>query len=80
MKTEILMPELGDDGPEEGEISFWMVDVGEEFEEGDDLVEILTDKATFNIPAPSAGVMSEVLVEEGVSAKVGEVLAVIETK
>ena len=80
MRIEIQLPELGDDGPEEGQVSFWLVDAGEEVSEGDDLVEILTDKATFNIPAPAAGTLAEVLANEGDTVKVGETLAVLEAK
>ena len=80
MKIELQLPEMGEDGPEEGEISYWMVDVDEEFNEGDDLVEILTDKATFNVPAPAAGKLVEILVQEGDTARVGQTLAVIESE
>ena len=46
--------------------------------EGEDLVELVTDKATFNLPAPAAGILKEVLVNEGDEAAVGQVLARIE--
>jgi len=79
MRIEIVMPELGEDGPDEGAVSFWMVDPGEAFKEGDDLVEILTDKATFTVPAPADGKLVDVVVNESEKAKVGAVLAVMES-
>lgn len=78
MAIDIKMPDLGDDGPDEGTISFWMVDAGEPFKEGDDLVEILTDKATFNVPAPADGKLIDIAAGEGAKAKVGSVIAVME--
>jgi 2-oxoglutarate dehydrogenase E2 component (dihydrolipoamide succinyltransferase) len=41
-------------------------------------VELTTDKATFNLPSPASGILSEVLIPEGESARIGEVLALIE--
>ncbi len=79
MRIDIKMPDLGDDGPDEGAISFWMVETGEAFKEGDDLVEILTDKATFNVPAPAAGSLVEIVAVEGAKAAVGSVMAVMES-
>ena len=79
MRIDIKMPALGDDGPGEGTISFWMVDPGEAFKKDDDLVEVLTDKATFNVPAPADGKLVEVVAGEAAKAKVGEVIGVMES-
>ena len=46
--------------------------------EGDDIVELVTDKATFNMPAPISGTLKEILVSEGDNANVGQVIARIE--
>ena len=46
--------------------------------EKDDLVELTTDKATFNLPSPCTGTLSEVFFHEGDTVNVGEVLAAIE--
>ena len=51
--------------------------LGRPFKE-DDIVELVTDKATFNVPAGIFGVMKEICVKEGQEAKIGEVLAVID--
>lgn len=74
---DIVMPDLGEDF-EEAKVSFWLVDAGEHVEEGKDLVEITTEKSTFNIPAPCAGVVTELIALEGESVPVGNVLARIE--
>ena len=44
----------------------------------DDLVELTTDKATFNLPSPCSGVLTEVLMPEGSTANVGDTLGLIQ--
>jgi len=75
--ADVKLPELAN-GVEKAVVSFWHVVVGESVSEGDDLVEMLTDKATFNVPAPVSGKVIETLAEEGQEVKVGDVIAVIE--
>ena len=74
---DIVMPDLGPD-IEEAKISFWMVEAGEHVDEGKDIVEVTTEKSTFNIPAPCSGVVTEIIAIEGESVPVGNVLARIE--
>jgi len=74
---KVVLPEIGED-VKEATVSFWHVEKGDKVNKGDDLVEMVTDKATFNVPAPNNGVLSEALVEEGQVAKVGETIAIIE--
>ena len=76
---KVLLPELGE-GIIKASVTFWHIEAGKEVKEGEDLVEMATDKATFNVPAPCSGVLKEVLVEEGSDVKVGEALATIEEK
>ena len=76
---KVVLPEIGED-VNEATVSFWHVDKGEKINEGDDLVEMVTDKATFNVPAPASGVLAETMFEEGQIAKVGQTLAIIEEK
>jgi len=80
MKHEVRLPELGNDAENEATVSYFFFDVGEEVKEGDDLVEMVTDKATFNVPSPVSGKLAEIVVKEEQIVKVGEVLAVIETE
>ncbi|MGN6871182.1 MAG: biotin/lipoyl-containing protein, partial [Solirubrobacteraceae bacterium] len=71
--TDITMPRLSD-SMEEGTILRWLKRDGESVQAGEDLVEIETDKATVTHPAEAGGTL-QVVVEEGSSAPVGEVIA-----
>ncbi|MFZ5800103.1 MAG: biotin/lipoyl-containing protein [Candidatus Omnitrophota bacterium] len=75
--TNVYLPELGE-GIERVTVSYWYFQEGQEVKEGEDLVEVATDKATFNVPCPVSGVLVEVLVAEGEVANLGEPLAVID--
>ena len=80
MKTEITLPELGDDAPDAARVSFWLVEPGEKVSEGDDLVSMVTDKATFDVPSPAAGTLLETRVGEGDEVTVGQVIGILETE
>jgi len=75
--TEVKLPTLAE-GVDMAVVSFWHKDAGEDIKKGDDLVEMLTDKATFNVPAPVAGKLNKILVEEGQEVNVGDLIAEIE--
>ena len=75
--TKVLLPELGE-GIENGTVSYWYFKEGEKVNEGEDLVEVTTDKSTFNVPAPCQGTLSNILIKEGNTVKVGEALGIIE--
>ena len=77
-EVEVRLPTLGEDGPDEAVISFFMVEEGDDVKKDADLVELLTDKATFNMPSPADGKVKRILVEENEKIKVGQVLAIIE--
>jgi len=81
-KIEVKVPELSteDTKVEEATVSFWYKKVGDEVKEGDDLVEIVTDKADFRIPAPASGKLAERKVEEDDVVNIGDLVAVIETE
>lgn len=81
MGEHVKLPELGDDedSPEEGEISFWYVEEGESVKEGEDLVEVITDKAAYTIPAPSGGTLKKVLKGEGDKVRPGDDIGEIES-
>ncbi len=76
MSFEFKLPDLGE-GVAEGEIVEWKVQVGDQVEEDQPLVEVMTDKATVEIPSPSSGVVEKILAEPGAVVPVGEVLVVI---
>jgi pyruvate dehydrogenase E2 component (dihydrolipoyllysine-residue acetyltransferase) len=73
---EVLMPQLGETVAE-GKIKTWFKSVGDKVAPGDNLFEIETDKVTMEVPAISAGVLSEIRVPEGEIALVGAIVAVI---
>ncbi|KAB2354553.1 biotin/lipoyl-containing protein, partial [Actinomadura montaniterrae] len=77
--TEILMPRLSDT-MEEGVISSWQKQPGDEVAVGDVLVDIETDKAVMEYEAYEAGVLEKILVGEGETAAIGAPIAVIAPK
>lgn len=74
--TKVALPELGE-GIDKATVSYWYFKEGDKVNEKDDLVELTTDKATFNLPSPCSGILSEILSHEGDTVNVGEVLAII---
>ncbi len=78
-KLEFKLPDIGE-GVHEGEVVKWYVAPGDRVGEDDPMVEVMTDKATVTIGAPSDGVIERLCHEVGGVAKVGEVLLVIATE
>lgn len=77
--TKVILPELSE-GITKATVSYWYYKVGETVTEKDDLVELTTDKASFNLPSPCSGRLSEIIFSEGDAVTVGETLGVIEEK
>ena len=75
--NKVVLPGLGE-GIEKATVSYWFFQDGDQVKEKDDLVELITDKATFNLPSPCSGRMVEIFFREGDTVNVGEVLAVID--
>ena len=75
--AKVILPELGE-GILKAAVACWHKQVGEEVSEDDDIVEVVTDKASFNIPAGKTGRLKQILITEGKEAKIGETLALIE--
>ena len=71
---DITMPQLGETVTE-GTITKWMKNVGDNVALDEVLFEVSTDKVDSEVPSPSAGVLSEIVVNEGDLAQVGDVLA-----
>ncbi len=74
--TEICLPELGE-GIESATIAFLHHQRGDLVKKDEDIVEVVTDKAAFNIPTDAAGTIQEIFVKEGQEIKIGDVLATI---
>ena len=66
MLHEVKLTDLGEDAAEEATVSYWLAEEGDAVIEGEDLVEMTTDKAAFSVPSPKTGILREKLVEEGV--------------
>jgi 2-oxoglutarate dehydrogenase E2 component (dihydrolipoamide succinyltransferase) len=75
----VAVPQLGEQKQTETLLNMWYVDVGQTVKLGDDLAELVTDKAAFNLPASEAGRIVKLLVEEGATLKPGDKLIEIET-
>jgi len=75
--TKVVLPELGE-GIKSATVSYWYFKEGERLAEKDDLVELATDKATFNLPSPCSGTIVEIFFREGDTVNVGEILTNIE--
>lgn len=74
---DVVLPELGE-GISKATVSFWYFKDGDTVKEGEDLVELATDKATFNLPCPKAGILAKINFNEGDSVKAGDILAVVD--
>ncbi len=77
-KFEFKLPDIGE-GVTEGEIVSWLVKAGEAVTEDQDMVEVMTDKATVTIGAPTSGTVSELKAAEGDTVPVGDVIVVLDT-
>jgi len=80
MQKEFELPDIGMETDDEITVSFWHIEEDEEFEEGDDILEVSTNKANLNIAAPRTGKLIDILAQEGDVVTVGDVIAIIETK
>ncbi len=76
MPIDVVMPQMGE-SIFEGTITKWLKKAGERVEKDEPLFEISTDKVDAEIPAPEAGVLSEIKVREGATVEVNTVVAVI---
>src|SRR3989442_875654 len=77
-RVDVLMPQMGE-SIAEGTLSKWLKKLGDEVKRDEPLFEISTDKVDAEIPAPNAGVLVEIKVQEGQTVPVQTLVAVIET-
>jgi pyruvate dehydrogenase E2 component (dihydrolipoamide acetyltransferase) len=78
MPFEFKLPDIGE-GVVEGEIIQWLIKEGETIDEDQAMVEVMTDKATVEIPSPVAGKVISTFGKEGEIVEVGATMVVIET-
>lgn len=74
---DVKLPELGE-GVTEGELVNWLVKPGDSVKADQPIAEVLTDKATVEVPTPSAGVVKDLKFKAGDVVKVGSVMIVLE--
>lgn len=78
MKIEVPMPKMGE-SLQEGTITKWLKKEGDVVERDEMILEISTDKVDTEVPAPSAGILVKILVNEQETVEVGTPIAVIDT-
>src|SRR5487761_2590863 len=74
---DIVMPQMGE-SIVEGTLTKWLKKAGDHVERDEPLFEISTDKVDTEIPSPAAGVLSQVLVEEGKTVAISTVVGKID--
>jgi pyruvate dehydrogenase E2 component (dihydrolipoamide acetyltransferase) len=77
VRVDIILPELG---AAPVVLSSWFADPGDQVYEGDRLVEVLVDGATFDVPAPATGRLAEKEVFRGDVLQPGQVLGMVEAE
>ena len=77
MRTPVHLPDLGASGVR---LSLWFAEAGDTLFEGDRLVEVLTDGATFDVPSPAGGVLVERRAYLRDVLRTGQVLGVVEAE
>ena len=76
MSKKIIVPTLGE-SITEATVSRWLKNIGDQIETDEALVELETDKVNVEVPSPVAGILSEIKIKKGKTAKVGSELGVV---
>jgi pyruvate dehydrogenase E2 component (dihydrolipoamide acetyltransferase) len=76
MASQVIMPKLSPT-MEEGVVSRWLKKEGDKVSMGEPLAEIDTDKATMEMQALANGVLRKILINEGESAPLGQLIAIV---
>jgi 2-oxoglutarate dehydrogenase E2 component (dihydrolipoamide succinyltransferase) len=79
MRVEVKVPQLSESVAEATLLS-WNFKVGEAVKQGQNLIDIETDKVMMELPAPGNGVLAEIVRDAGSAVKSGELIAVIDTE
>src|SRR5881227_723080 len=75
-QVDVVMPQMGV-SVSEGTVIKWLKQPGETVEQDEPLLEISTDKVDTEVPSPGAGIVQQILVQEGETVEVGTRLATI---
>ena len=76
MSIEVVMPKMGE-SIQEGTILRWVKKVGDKVERDEVILEISTDKVDTEVPSPAAGVITQIMFQEGDTVEVGKVICVL---
>ena len=76
MVTKVVMPRLSLT-MKEGTVGKWYKAEGDRVEKDEPIVEVVSEKATYDVEAPSAGTLRKIMISEGLDVPVDTVLAVI---
>ncbi|WP_417450906.1 2-oxoglutarate dehydrogenase complex dihydrolipoyllysine-residue succinyltransferase [Kordiimonas sp.] len=76
---DIKIPQMGE-SVAEGTIGTWLKKVGDRVEADEPIVEVETDKVAMEVPSPVAGVLVEIVVEEGTDVEIGALIAKVDTE
>src|SRR6185312_8326548 len=75
---DFALPEIGE-GVYEAELIRWLVEPGAAVKRGQPLAEVMTDKATMEVPSPFSGTITTLRAQSGQQIKVGQVLLTYES-
>ncbi len=78
MKVDVLMPKMGE-SITEGRILKWLKQPGDAVDRDETILEIATDKVDTEVPAPNAGILVQILAQEGETVEVGKPVGILET-
>ncbi|MGE5086362.1 MAG: 2-oxo acid dehydrogenase subunit E2 [Bacillota bacterium] len=78
MATDVKLPELGE-GVTEGELVKWLVQPGDSVKADQPIAEVLTDKATVEVPSPVAGTVKDLKFKPGQVVKVGSIMIALDS-
>ncbi len=78
MQVEVVMPKMGE-SIQEGKILRWAKKPGDKIQKDETILEISTDKVDSEIPSPSEGILTKIIVPENETVAVGTIIAMIET-
>ena len=77
MKEFLLKtPDLGD--TEKIELVRWLRKVGDSVSKGDEMIELVTDRAAFPVESPYSGILKKIIMEEGSVVKKGDILGIMD--
>jgi pyruvate dehydrogenase E2 component (dihydrolipoamide acetyltransferase) len=77
-QIEVALPDVGE-GVTEGEMVKWLVKVGDSVEADQPVAEVMTDKATVEVPTSQAGIVKELKVSEGDVVPIGKVMLILDS-